>query len=420
MLFWKECKKSICSLTFILYAAAVIVMYISQFASELDSPLAPPQPGEAYGSIEKEVPEILMPAAVESLLGEYLQGSYTAYPILTYKEVKLKESDSEKMADILEELTGITKQELDDFTGYEAAHYEADLDEDGNSVMTYIEAVLPAYQISEEVSYERFKELMAQADKIIGGGSKYSEAFLVTDFSRVPMTYEEALEEYEEVTDERKIAESYSRLYCDYIGIVISILPVFVCAGFWQMDKRSRMEQLIYSRKISSVKLVLTRYLAMVCCMSIPVILTFLHALAGVYRLYPEKNIYFGKAAGLALLWLLPGIMIVSGIGAFLSEMVSPILAILVQSVWWYVSLEANKLTGSITKYTLIIRHNNLYRPALFAAQMDNFIWNRIGYTILSLLVLALLIAVYDKVRKRGFLTAEYVLKGNGGLKWGK
>ncbi len=391
MLFWKECKKTICSLMFVLYAAAVIFMYISQFAPELNAPLTKPQPGETYDSVKKEVPEVLMPAATESLIREYLAGIYTAYPFLFYKAVKLKESDSMKIAEIIEELTGITGQELNDFT---------------------------EYQISENVSYERFKELMKQADEIIGGGSKYSEQYLIANFSLIPMSYEDALEEYETVTDEKNIAESYSRLYCDYMGIALSIIPVFVCGGLWQMDKKSRMEQLVYSRRISSAKLMLIRYLAMVICMLIPVLLTFIHAMIGVYGLYPEKDIYFGKAAGLALIWLLPEIMIVSGIGALISELFSPFLAVFVQGIWWYAALGKNELTGSITKYTLIIRHNTLGQPVLFESQFNNFIENRIGYMLLSLLSAGLLIFVYDKVRRGGFyhgikFEAENVWKNN-------
>ena len=65
MLFLKECKKTICSLTFVLYAAVIFVMYVSQFTTELESPIRKPSPEDSYyGSIVKEVPEVLMPAAV--------------------------------------------------------------------------------------------------------------------------------------------------------------------------------------------------------------------------------------------------------------------------------------------------------------------------------------------------------------------
>ena len=44
MLFLKECKKTICSLTFVLYAVVIFAMYISQFTPELNSPLRQPSP----------------------------------------------------------------------------------------------------------------------------------------------------------------------------------------------------------------------------------------------------------------------------------------------------------------------------------------------------------------------------------------
>lgn len=353
MLFLKECKKTICSLTFVLYTAVILVMYVSQFASELESPIRKPSPEDGYyGSMVKEEPEVLMPAAVESLISEYLKGSYSAYPFMFYKEVRLKESDSAKIAGIIEELTDITKSELDDFTEYEPEGYYGQTDENGNMMTVYKEAVLPEYHLSEDISYERFKELMTQADEIIGKGSNYSEKFLINNFSRIPMTYEDALAEYEELMDEHNIAKGYMRLYCDYLGIDLAIMPVFVCVGLWQMDKRSRMEQLIYSRKISSAKLVITRFLALVCCMVVPVALTFFHAMIGLNHLYSEKNIYFWEAAGLVIMWLLPSITIVVSVGALISELLSPLLAIFVQGGWWYaVVMGANELTGNITRY---------------------------------------------------------------------
>lgn len=414
MLFLKECKKTICSLTFVLYAAVIFVMYVSQFTAELDTPIRRPSPNDSsYGSVVKEVPEVLMPAAVESLISEYLAGSYTAYPFMFYKEVKLKESDSVKIAGIIEELTDINRSELNHFTEYEAGGYYGETDENGNMIMGYREAVLPEYHLSEDVSYAHFKELMTRADEIIGKGSKYGEKYLVSNFSRVPMTYEDALAEYEELMDEHNIAKAYMRLYCDYLGIDLAIMPVFVCVGLWQMDKRSRMEQLIYSRKISSAKLIIARYLALICCMAVPVALTLFHAMIGLHNLYPEKKIYFGEAVGLSVMWLLPSITIVVSVGAFLSELLSPLLAIFVQGVWWYTALGRNELTGSITKYTLVIRHNNLGKTELFQKQFPDFIRNRTGYFSLSLILVGLAIFVYEKARKGNYDGKRNLWKNN-------
>lgn len=402
MLFLKECKKIICSITFVLYVAAVFAMYLTQFAAdELDEPAKKPVPGDIYGSIAVENPKILVPAAVEGLISEYLEGTYITYPYLTYKKVKLKESDTVKIADIIEELTDITKEELDSFTGYTAGGYIGEADENGEVSMIYKDAVLPEYNVSPNLSYTRFKELMTEADKIIGKGSKYGEKFLVNSFSMQPIPYESALADYEELMNERCLAEGYMRLFCDYMGIVLAVVPVFVCVSFWQLDKRSRMEQLIYSRKISSARVVVTRYAALVFCMAVPVALTMFHAFTGIVWLYLEKHLYFGNAIGLVILWLLPSIMIVTGVGALTAELCSPFLAIFLQGAWWmYALMEEASLSGNITKYGLIIRHNALGKAAFFKDQYSNFLWNRAIYITLSIIAVALAVFLYEKARK--------------------
>lgn len=400
MLFFKECKKVICSMTFALYVITILAMYVSQFVPDLKNPVAEPTPGMPYyGTIEREEPEVLMPAAIQSLISEYMEGTYIAYPFMFYKEVKLDSAGTEAIAEIIGEVTDLTKEELDSFTDFVAGGYEAVSDAAGNTSIVYKETTLPEYEL-QDVSYERFKELMVQADEMIGGGSKYSEEFLLSNFSQIAITYEDALAEYEELMADDNIAEAYVRLYSDYMGIILAIMPVFVCVGLWQLDKKSQMEQLIFSRKTSSAKLIGTRYLALVCCMVVPVLLTFVHALWGINALYPEKEIAFVGAIGLGLSWLLPGIMIVTAVGAFISEILAPLFAIFVQGMWWYMVLEMNELTGDISKWTLILRHNTLGEIWLFEKQFADFVWNRTYYVLLSFAIIGLTMLIYEKKRK--------------------
>jgi len=401
MLFVKECKKIICSLTFLLYVAVVVVMYATQFAGHLNEPMERPRAGaEWYGTKEVEIPEVIMAGATQSLVEEFVRGSYDTYPHMFYKQVKLKEKDSAKVAAILEELTGLTKEELDGFENYERGGYYGAVDEEGKQVMYYKSPVLPEYTLSEQVSYERFKELIQQADEIIGGGSKYREEMLLEYFGKVPMTYEDALEDYEEVMEEDNLPHAYLRLFSDYAGIDLAIIPVFVCVALWQLDKRSRMEALVYSRKRSSFGIVLTRYAALVCCMAVPVLLTLLHTVISIVRLYPELDISFGGAVGMSLLWLLPSITMVTALGALLTELVSPLIAIFVQGAWWYLALESTDLVGQITKYALIIRHNSMGDLSAFEAQYGNFLWNRWFYLGLSVVLLLATVVVYEWKRK--------------------
>ncbi len=55
---------------------------------------------------ESNDPELVMPAALDSLYAEFTANSYTTYPIGFYHTVKLSGKDTEKMAGLLSELTG--------------------------------------------------------------------------------------------------------------------------------------------------------------------------------------------------------------------------------------------------------------------------------------------------------------------------
>lgn len=406
MLFLKECKKIIFSVTFVLYTAAVLAMYFTQFGVDSKEMLQMPRKGmNDYGTIAKEVPEILMPAAIDSIISEYLSGGFTAYPIGFYRNVKLSDRKKDEICGIIHELSGLTRQELDSFDGYNEGGYEAVPDAAVGYKMVYIEPVVPKAVIPAELTYERFRELMKKADGIIGGGSKYSDDFIVGNFSRVPKTYEDALAEYNSIIYEQKITPAYARLFCDYSGIDLSILPVFVAAALAAKDKKSQMEQLVYSRKISSVRLVLTRYAALIAVMSVPVIFTAAHAQLGIMSLYEgfetDKLAFAKYSAG----WLLPNMLLSASLGMLLTELLSPLAAVFVQGAWWFGSIfaSAGALTGNITSFVLVPRHNSLYGADVFETAFRQLLFNRAFYTVLSLALIAAAAVLYEIKRGGGF-----------------
>ena len=399
MLFIKECKKVLFSLTFLVFFITVLAMYFTQFHSDSREALEMPVPGYSdYGMITKEIPEILMPAAVDSLVSEYLSGSFIAYPYGFVKYVRLTENKKMQLAEIISEVSGITIQELDSFEGFEQGGYYMD----ENGYMIYQGPVIPEISIPADLTYEHFRELMKEADQIIGGGSKYSDEFIVGNFSRVPQTYEDALAEYEQFLNEDKITGAYARLYCDYLGIVMAILPVFVAAALANLDRKSRMEQLAYSRQISSVKLIFTRFVALVAVMMIPVILTAVIANNMVNSLYPDYAMDRFAIFRYALFWLTPNIMTASAIGMLVTEFSSGLLAIFVQGTWWFTSVfsSAGRLTGGIGRFTLDMRHNSLMDRDIFFAQWENIVFNRVFYTVLSLVGIALTAFIYEQKRR--------------------
>lgn len=304
------------------------------------------------------------------------------------------------MAAIIEELSGLTKEELDSFTEYEPGGYGERMDENGNLVSTRQEAVLPEYTLSEKVSYERFKELMQEADELLGGGSKYGEGDLLRNFSQIPMSYEDALAEYQINVTKEALGGVYGRLYCDYMGIFLAVMPVFAAAAFWDMDRRAKAGALIYSRKASSVKIVGMRFAALLCCMMLPLLFTFPHTVFRLNGLYREIGIEWGKAVFLVILWLLPSLLFVTAFSILLTELASPLLAVLIQGLWWFLSLQTNQVSGSVTKWTLLIRHNMLGGSALFQSEWGDFLWNRTCYFILAIVCVGIETLVFERIRR--------------------
>lgn len=99
-----------------------------------DKIITAPQQGEDYGIQQKEIPDVIMPAAFSSLYKEFSANQYTAYPIGFYKNVKLNNTDRQKMAEIISALSGVSANDL---LGYDANYdsqdrMEINLDENQN------------------------------------------------------------------------------------------------------------------------------------------------------------------------------------------------------------------------------------------------------------------------------------------------
>lgn len=405
MLFFKECKKILFSLTFLIYLVAVVGFYFTQFAPDTENQIEKPFAGLAdYGTVAKEVPEILMPNATDQLVTEYLRGYYMAYPIGFYKEVKLSEKKRAKIAEIITEITGITQQELDSFSDFDEGGMTMIPDGNGGYVPFIEEATMPEINISADMTYEHFRELMQKADKIIGGGSQYSDDNIIGNFSRVPKTYEDALADYDNIFKEDKVTGAYARLFCDYMGIIVSILPVFVVASLVNADKKAHMEQLVYSRNISSSKLVFTRFTALIAMMAVPVIVLSFTAVFSVNRLYSDSNTDFFAIPEMCVYWLMPNILFSTALGMILTEVFSPLMAVFAQSVIWVASvMGSTALTGDIGKFSLVCRHNSLYGRDVFAENLSDFIFSRVFYTVTALLIVIITSCVYNMKRKGDF-----------------
>lgn len=164
------------------------------------------------------------------------------------------------------------------------------------------------------------------------------------------------------------------------------------------------MQELIYTRKSSSLVIVSSRYLAMLAMLILPVLALSMIPLVQCVR--------YGSAAGISVDvfafvkytfgWLVPTIMIVLAVGMFLTELTDTAAAVLVQGVWWFVSVFSgvNTLDGGMYGWNLAPRHNTELNWSGYCNGFAQLAANRIFYVVLALVLLAFTAVVYSQKRK--------------------
>lgn len=395
MLLGKEIKKAAISITFFVFIIALLAMPLSQDVLNFSNHdvITAPKQGEDYGIQQKEVPELIMPAAFNSLYNEFTANEYIAYPIGFYKNVKLNETDKEKMAEIISTLSGVPVN---------------DLLTSANSIEV---------TLSDDISYEEFKECMKQADDLIGGGSNYSENNLL-NYSYVAITYEEAVTNYNLIVNEDKFTGAYARLFCDYVGIILSILPVFIAVAICLKDKQAKMNNLIYARKISSFKLILSRYFAVVISVMLPTVILAYISNSTVWGQYSGMILDYLAPLKYALGWLMPSVMIAAAIGMFFTELIRTPIAIAIQGLWWFIDLNAGvgRLRGVHTLFELTPRHNSLGNTQIFLDEFHTLVTNRLIIAGAALMLVAATVIIYEQKRRGKFSGYREIKRHNTSL----
>ncbi|WP_223068695.1 ABC transporter permease [Paenibacillus caui] len=427
VLFLKECKRTVKSIPYLILVVMLLVFGYTQIVPEF-SMIEKPEPNQAsYGVKYEEIPGVIMPSAAKSLYSEFAANTYVAYPLGFYKNVKLSDNKQARMADILSELTGTPKEDFMKSAGVKPetgstlrigdgslmnltpngdGSYKLTIPKGQSSGSESAGSAITDVTVAKGLTYERFRELMKQADKLIGGGSMYDGIYLTRQFGRVPMTYDDALLQYNDIIEKDRISGAYARVFCDYFGLVLGIFPVFIAVALGMRDRRAGMLDLIYTRKASSIQIVFTRYLAMIVMMLLPVLLMAVYAaisVAGKYSGMETDGLAFVKYS---LGWLLPTLMASTAVGVFLTELTDFPIAIAVQGLWWFLGMFAGMkhLDGGYG-WDLFLRHNKIGNTQVFLDNFNTLLTNRILYAGLSIVLILLTVWIYE-LKRRGKLHA--------------
>lgn len=398
-LFIKECKQILKSMVYYIYVVVFVLFLSSQLSGDITNNLQRPQPGQQnYGMTNSQKESDIMEKILAELVQETERNSYKTYPMGFYKGVTLNQTELEKVKAIVEKCTGksweqVTGEMTEHFSSYDRSNMAGAM----QAQVSY--SVIPR----EDLSYEEFCEHMEEICQLVGAGSSYQQAKLSHGVS-VPMTYEQAVEEFEAICTKDRITGAIARLFCDYAGIVLSVLPIFLGVTRCLRDKRAQVAQVVYAHRGSTIEMIGSRYLANVCMAFLPVVIT-LFVMQMPYQ-------YHAKTLGVTpdllaflkygCIWLLPEIMVVLAAAFFLTELTENVISIFVQVFWAIASLFSSSTLEGYFGWNLIARWNALGDTITFWQQRQELLRNRGFYFILSLVMLVFTIVIYEKKRREG------------------
>lgn len=404
-LFGQECKKISKN---ILYYALIIIMvlfYATQYATDSSEDISlmirePRESDADYGYRYAEIPEQVMSELAGNLYREYSNNNYPSYPFGFIKYVKLNANKQARAAEIFHEITGYTIEEYNDFLVVEYNKQKEEFKEEFEE--EFGEMILDGYTVStpiaETMTYERFKELMGQMSEMVGVGSSYSN---FERYGKEELTYENAIKEHENLVKKDKVSGAYARNFSDYMGIVLGLFPAFLVVSFSLKDKRAKMEELIYSRKASSLAIVGSRMLAQTIMVFLPLLILGLISTIEIFLV--AKTMSYGidllAFVKYSFAWLLPTLMFTVSLSYLITELAENAIAILVQVVVWFYNISGTLLYGDYG-LSLMIRHNIFGGYEIYKAGFNEIVRNRIFYGMLSLILFFITTFVYSQKRK--------------------
>lgn len=403
-LFFRECKMHFKSILFYVYVLLLASFFLTQFF-EFPMVTEPKKTDKSFGMTYSDDPQVIMNKTMECLLREYWGNQYGTYPVGFYKEVTLNKKKQNEVREIIEKVTGLSVDKIEElyidyysespeFTG----NYEENMEE-----WEKFERENPfALPFAEGMTYEIFENNMEKINKILGGGSHYAKDGLASN-AYVPMTYEQAKEEYESIIRDDKVTGAYARLFCDYMGLMLGILPVFLAVSRELRDKKAKAAEVIYSKQISSLRLLASKYLALFVVSVIPVIafgiILLVHAtfLADSLGTTGDSLLYFGYLAG----WLFPTGMFTISVGMLCSVLTGKVFGILVQALIWFLSVFSANIKGQ-AGWNLIPRFNSFGNYDAFTKIFTELVVNRIAYTVAAMILFFITVVIFEQKRQGG------------------
>lgn len=258
------------------------------------------------------------------------------------------------------------------------------------------------FVLAKDYTYPAFEKDMRKVEELIGKGSDFSKNVYLNQTKR-QLTYEEATKNFQTTLTKDRVSGAFARMTCDYLGLVLALVPVFIAATVVLRDKRAQSQLVIHSKRISSFKLYGTRFLATVLLVLLPVILfSLLPAIQSVYVAQKYQHVgdlllFYQYIIG----WSLPTIVAVIGISFLITTVFNGLVSVIFQLGFWLLSLMSNgrNIVGSVG-VNLIPRFNTVGSREVFEQIFSELVINRVLWFALGLICFLLSCVIFDRKRK--------------------
>ncbi|SHH90839.1 ABC transporter permease [Clostridium grantii] len=361
----KEIKYQFKTITIYVFFGVIFLFYFSQFGIEAQEIYKPDPGSNDYGVVEITDEYEEMSGIYIQLKNDLLSGEVGKYTPL-YKTVKLTEQEKSKLVNWLMEIapTGEIKDAKTDI----------------------------------KVGYDRFIDIIHSYDDLMGGNTVYNDE---NRHSFRGKTYEEALQEYKDLKNKDKFTNGSARLFVDYLGITAGLFPIFIAAFVLLRDKKSRANELINSSKISSIKYVFSKYIAVCICVMLGYLVLATFTTIKYMIVANKLNLVIDNFAFLkyTITWITPTVLFTVAMGMLLSIIFNnAIIGIVVQAIICYKSLMPLEGDYSLTKN--IIRFNSLGNHENYIYWRNTIITNRLFFTGISLVMVMATVYLWSIKRK--------------------
>ena len=421
-LFIKECKYILKTPANLIYIFFVGLFFFSVYVPDVGADnYLPPQSGETAQSAPgmfvnplgeyRAVPDgddnKTIAIGVSTLLNEFIPNKFDASFLGGSKIISLNERDKQKVYEILERICG--KEILEKALSSEMQEGAYSFDK----ITEYPQVRMFILSCQFDISINEFNKLMREVGKIVGGQNKYQSP---EDFvSKKQATYDEAMEYYNEIITENlfgkeKLTGGLARLFADRMSVISLLLGAIVAVFYF--FRAGKSNETLYPKRISSMKIILIKYMALLTALLLPIILFGAAALVQAAQIAAQYGVSIDVFAfvKITVAWVLPSIMISASTAMLITLLTDTPIAVFAWLVIWFLQTATPPFIGSYGIDRMMIRFNTVLKYDLFQLVRTEIIVNRVFYTVLSFLFVLLTIWIYE-LKRGGILNVKNIWK---------